>query len=100
MTALLTPHQAAARLGLPYRTVLTAIKAQQIPAVPVGKQWRVPVDALDEWLKTADHWRHPKPASLAAQRVKAASERRQTKTRAAQPEPPLSWGAQRIRNAR
>jgi excisionase family DNA binding protein len=48
----LSPHEAAARLGLGRGTVYRLLKAGRLPAVRVGKRphYRIPVRALEEVL--------------------------------------------------
>ncbi len=48
----LSPHEAAARLGLGCGTVYRLLKAGRLPAVKVGKRphYRIPVKVLEEVL--------------------------------------------------
>ena len=65
VTALtVSPHEAAARLGLGRGTVYRLLKAGKLPAIKVGRRpyYRVPVRAIEEAL--AD----PERLSLGAER--------------------------------
>jgi excisionase family DNA binding protein len=42
--------EVAEMLGCSAKTVLRLAKAQQIPAVQIGKLWRFRRSAIDEWL--------------------------------------------------
>jgi excisionase family DNA binding protein len=46
----LTLAEVAARLGLHRQTVVAAIQRGQLPAVRIGRQWLIPVCALDRVL--------------------------------------------------
>jgi len=52
----LSPHEAAARLGIGRGTIYRLLKAGRIPAVKVGKRphYRIPVRVLDELLADPD----------------------------------------------
>lgn len=47
----LTPEQVADRLQVALRTVYSLLRSGQLHAVKVGRQWRVPVASLDEYLR-------------------------------------------------
>ena len=51
-----SPHEAAARLGIGRGTVYRLLKAGRLPAVKVGKRphFRIPVRALDEVLRNPE----------------------------------------------
>jgi excisionase family DNA binding protein len=48
----LTPKEAAAALGVSYKTILRLAKTRDFPAVKVGERnIRIPADMLQEWLQ-------------------------------------------------
>ena len=47
----LTVSEVASLLKLSESTVYTMVRAGEIPAVKLGKQWRVSETRLDEWLE-------------------------------------------------
>ncbi|MEW5983527.1 MAG: helix-turn-helix domain-containing protein [Acidobacteriota bacterium] len=53
---LLTPPEVLGYLRVTARTLYRLMRGGQLPAVRVGRQWRVSRTALDEWL------RHQQPA--------------------------------------
>jgi excisionase family DNA binding protein len=44
----LTIREVAIMLGVHYTTVMKAVNAGEMRAVKIGRQWRIPEDALDE----------------------------------------------------
>lgn len=47
---MLTPAQVAARMQVSEATVLRLLRASRLRGVKFGKQWRIPADALQEYL--------------------------------------------------
>lgn len=45
------PEDVALRLHVALRTVYRMIRRGELPAVKIGRVWRVPVDALQEYLR-------------------------------------------------
>lgn len=47
---LLTPREVAARLGLHLETVYTLVHSNQMRNIRVGRYFKIPPDAVDEWV--------------------------------------------------
>lgn len=54
-----TPQEAAGRLAVNIRTIYRLIDAGELRAVRVGRVWRIPMDALQEYLARANNVPHP-----------------------------------------
>lgn len=50
---MMTPAQVAKRLAVCTKTVLNMISRQELKAKRVGGQWRIRLDALEEWERAA-----------------------------------------------
>lgn len=48
-----TPDEIAALLKVTRRTLYTYIKTGKLPAVKIGKEWRITKEALDRFLSPA-----------------------------------------------
>ena len=49
---MLTPHEVAEYLRVPIRTVWRWCRTGTLPAVKIGKYWRIPGDELEAFIKT------------------------------------------------
>jgi len=47
-----SPKEVMERLGISQTTIYRWLESGQLPAVKIGKLWRIPVDALEELLDT------------------------------------------------
>ena len=47
----ISPVTFAAHAGVAYNTVLAAIRRGEIPALKIGRVYRIPREALDAWRK-------------------------------------------------
>jgi len=54
-TAALTVCEVARRLNVSQRTVYRILETGQLHGVRAGRLWRVPVDAVDEYLRAGRH---------------------------------------------
>jgi len=52
-------RELAQRLDVHYRTLLRAVHAERLQAVPVGRQWKTWREAVAEYLDTPDNRRLP-----------------------------------------
>src|ERR1019366_806916 len=72
----LTTEEVLEYLQVNLRTVYRLIKAGKIPAVRVGRQWRVPKRDIDAWLDSQrPRGGGPRPAPAAAPRTAAGTTR-------------------------
>lgn len=46
----LSASETAKRLGISKETVLRLLEFGEIPAIRIGRNWKVPVSTLEEWL--------------------------------------------------
>ena len=48
---LLTPQEVREILGVGHVKIYEMLRNQEIPVVSIGKKYRIPKDALEEWIK-------------------------------------------------
>lgn len=63
-----TPKEAATRFRVSTRTIYEMVARQELPAVRVGRQWRIPRRTLDELAAARDSGRRPAASEAIAGR--------------------------------
>lgn len=53
---MLTPNEVAEYLKVPLHTVWRWCRQGTLPAVKIGKYWRIPRDELDSFIKSKGNW--------------------------------------------
>ena len=53
---LLDLHEAAAVLGMHWKTLESKARAKEVPALKVGKRWRFRLSSLNSWLNHGLKW--------------------------------------------
>lgn len=70
-TALLTTSEAAAALRMTRRWVAIKCHAGRLRGIRYGRAWRIPADAVDQYL--ADHSNIPEPVAVRPRKTRNAS---------------------------